>query len=47
MAAGKKFVLVKHSVGNPKPEDFSLVEVNLQPLKDGGKINNNILIKKY
>ena len=37
MVAGKKFVLVKNFVGEPKEDDMALENVKLPPVKDGGK----------
>ena len=34
MVLGRKWVLLQHFVGNPKPEDFKLVEEELGELKD-------------
>ena len=34
MVLGRKWVLLQHFSGNPKPEDFKLVEEELGELKD-------------
>ena len=36
MVAGKKFVLVKNFVGEPKEDDTTLENIALPPVKDGG-----------
>jgi hypothetical protein len=41
MVKTKKFILAKHFVGEPKDDDFTLVEEELPPLKEGGKIIEN------
>lgn len=38
MVKARKYVLVKHFVGYPKKDDFEIVEEELDPLKDGGKL---------
>jgi len=38
MVKTKKFIFAKHFVGEPKADDFTLVEEELPPLKEGGKI---------
>ena len=41
MVKTKKFILAKRFVGEPKADDFTLVEEELPPLKEGGKIIKN------
>lgn len=36
MVKAKKFVVVKHFEGDPKPSDLKLVEEELAPITDGG-----------
>lgn len=36
MVVAKKYILVKHFNGEPKPEEFKIVEEELPPIKDGG-----------
>lgn len=38
MVKTKKYILAKHFVGEPKEDDFEIVEEELPPLKKGGKI---------
>jgi hypothetical protein len=38
MVKTKKFILANHFVGEPKSDDFALVEEELPALKEGGKI---------
>ena len=38
MVKTKKFILAKHFVGEPKADDLTLVEEELPPLQEGGKI---------
>lgn len=38
MVKTKKYILAKHFVGEPKEDDFEVVEEELPPLKKGGKI---------
>ncbi|XP_008558227.1 prostaglandin reductase 1 [Microplitis demolitor] len=35
MVVAKKYILVKHFNGEPKPEEFKIVEEELPPIKDG------------
>lgn len=37
MVVGKKFVLKKHFVGEPKPSDVELVDLVVPPIENGGK----------
>jgi hypothetical protein len=48
MVKTKKFILAKYFVGEPKADDFTLVEEELPPLKEGGRIikKNNTSTKK-
>jgi len=47
MVKTKKFILAKHFVGEPKPDDLTLVEEELPPLQEGGKIiKNNTCVEK-
>lgn len=39
MVKAKKFILTKHFVGEPKPDDLTLVEFELPALKDGGEFD--------
>ena len=36
MVVGKKFVLVKNFVGEPKEDDMALEDIKLPPVNDGG-----------
>lgn len=38
MVTSKKYVLVKHFQGEPKPSDLEIVEEQLPAIKDNGKI---------
>lgn len=44
MVLGKKWVLMKNFVGEPKPEDLSLQDMELPPLKDGGESMPQIIL---
>jgi hypothetical protein len=44
MVKTKKFILATHFVGEPKAEDFTLVEEELPPLEEGGNIIKNKII---
>jgi hypothetical protein len=41
MVKTKKFIFAKRFVGEPKADDFTLVEEELPPLKEGGKVIEN------
>jgi hypothetical protein len=41
MAKTKKFIFARRFVGEPKEDDFTLVEEELPPLKEGGKFMKN------
>lgn len=43
MVKARKYILAKHFDGFPKKEDFQIVEEELQPLKDGGKLRARVL----
>lgn len=38
MTTSKKFILAKYFDGAPKESDFKLVEEELPPIKDGGRL---------
>lgn len=38
MVVARKYLLVRKSEGLPKPSDFKLVEEELPPLKENGKL---------
>jgi hypothetical protein len=38
MVKTKKFIFARRFVGEPKEDDFRVVEEELPPLKEGGKI---------
>jgi hypothetical protein len=41
MVKTKKFIFARRFVGEPKEDDFTLVEEELPPLKEGGKFTKN------
>jgi hypothetical protein len=46
MVKTKKYIFAKRFVGEPKPEDFTLVEEDLPPLQEGGKFIKKKLCPK-
>ena len=46
MVKTKKFILAKHFVGEPKADDLTLVEEELPPLQEGGKIIKKKIIRE-